>query len=430
MGDAGRSPSPGRQRVEIRDLSYGPHGIGRLADGKAVFVRSVAPAEEVEVVVREDHKTFAYADLQRVLRPSPDRRAPPCEYLPRCGGCPWQHLTYAAQLRAKEQNVRDAVSRIGKIDPAVVRPIIASPAEFAYRRRISLRVEAGDVGYYAAASHTLVPVAHCLLAEPEVDAAIGRVRELVRRLSSNIRRIEIVARGSHPGVALQAEVEGALASDDVQRIDSFLGDAPEVAGIALRGRGWHLTRGEVGIDVTGTDGVELRMSAGTFMQVNPAGNRLLIDSVLDLGGFVSSDRVLELHAGAGNLTLPIASRVQHVVAVEQHEPAALAARDNAATLAHVEVRMSSAVDAVRAAVAQGRSFDVVVLDPPRGGATEVVAGLLRLSPRRIVYVSCNPTTLARDLARMLRAYRVEVVQPIDMFPHTYHVESVATAVLT
>lgn len=421
---------PERHRVEIRALSYGPHGIGRLPDGKAVFVRGVAPGEEVAVVVREDRKTFAYADLAEILRPSTDRRVPPCEYLPRCGGCPWQHLTYAAQLRAKEQNVRDALGRLGKIDPAVVRPIIASPSELAYRRRISLRVEGGEVGFFAAGTHSLVPVTHCLLAEPEVDAAIGRARDLVRRLASNVRRVEIVARGTRPGVVLQAEVEGSLAVDDPQTVAAFLQVADDVAGVALHGRRWQQSWGAVTVDVAAADGCELRLPAGAFMQVNTAVNRLLVESVLELGGFAPGDRVLELHAGAGNLTLPIAQRVGHVVAVEQHGPAASAARDNAASLTHVEVRVASALEVVREAVAQRQSFEVVVLDPPRGGAAEIVAGLLQLAPRRVIYVSCNPTTLARDLARLARAYRVETVQPIDMFPHTYHVESVATAVLT
>lgn len=422
--------SPQAQRVRVRALSFGPHGIGRLPDGKAVFVRGVAPGEETEVVVREEHRTFAYADLVRVLRASADRRVPPCEYLPRCGGCPWQHLTYAAQLRAKEQNVRDALVRVGGIDPAVVRPIIASPSEFGYRRRISLRVERGEVGYFAGGTHSLVPVARCLLAEPRVDAAIGEARELVRRLASDVRRVEIVSRDLAPGVILQAEVAGRPGAGDPERVAAFLARSARVTGVTLRGKRWQRSWGDVTVSIPVAGGRLLRLPAGVFTQINPAANRLLIEAVLELGALASGDRVLELYAGAGNLTVPIAQRAGRVVAIEQNQAAAAAARDNSAAFAHVEARTSSAAAAVENAVARRARFDAVVLDPPRSGAADVVGGLLHLAARKIIYVSCNPATLARDLSRLRSAYRIEVVQPIDMFPHTYHVESIAVAVLT
>jgi 23S rRNA (uracil1939-C5)-methyltransferase len=418
------------QRVTIREMTYGPHGVGRLPDGKAVFVRGVAAGEEVDVVVREDRKTFAYADLLAVLKSSPERVQPPCEYLPRCGGCPWQHLSYGEQLRAKEQNLRDALSRIGRIDASVVRPILASPRMFGYRQRINLRVAHDEVGFYAAASHDLVAIDHCLLAEAEVDGAIGRARDLVRLLASRVRRIEIVARGASAGVVLQAEVEGRLAPGDAQKVATFLQSAGDIGGIVLHGRQWRQSWGDVTVGVTPEDGSQLRLTAGTFNQVNPTANRLLVATVLESGGFEATDRLLELYAGAGNLTVSLAKRVGRVVAVEQDALAASAAAENCAAVGSVEIRADSARAAVENCTRHGERFDVVVLDPPRGGAAEIVQGLLRLGPERIIYVSCNPTTLARDLARLGARYRTEAVQPIDMFPHTYHVESVARIVLT
>lgn len=419
-----------RQRVTINQMSYGPHGVGRLLDGKAVFVRGVAPGEEVEVAVTEDRKTFAYAELLDVITPSADRRRPPCEYLPACGGCPWQHLRYDAQLRAKEQSVRDALTRIGKLDASVVLPILPSPLEMGYRNRLNLRVDAGEVGFYRGATHTLVPITHCLLAEAEVDGAIVAARDLVRRLRSRLKRIEVVARGGAPGVVLHAEVEGDLECDDAASLDRFLLGAQHVAGVVLQGRGWRRTWGDVTASITPADGVRMESPAGVFSQVNPLANRILVETALALSEVSAADCVLELYAGAGNLTFPIARRAARVVAVEQNEIAANAATDSARALKHVEIRVSSSARAVERIVAKHERFDVVVLDPPRSGAAEVIKSLLEIAPRRIIYVSCNPTTLARDLARLSVRYRVEAVQPIDMFPHTYHVESVVRSVLT
>jgi 23S rRNA (uracil1939-C5)-methyltransferase len=182
--------------------------------------------------------------------------------------------------------------------------------------------------------------------------------------------------------------------------------------------------------VTPADDVAVALPAGAFSQVNPLANRMLVQVVLDLAGTGPHDRILELHAGAGNLTLPLASRAGSIIAVEQYPAAAAAAIENTRGLENVEVRLASAAEAVNSVLAANERVDVVVLDPPRGGAAEVVKGLLRLAPQRIVYVSCNPTTLARDLVRLAPRYRIETVQPIDMFPHTYHVESVVRSVLT
>jgi 23S rRNA (uracil1939-C5)-methyltransferase len=333
-------------------------------------------------------------------------------------------------MRAKEQSVRDALTRIGKLDATAVRPLHASPLELGYRSRLNLRVAGGEVGFFRGATHDLVPIDHCLLAEPEVDAAVPAARELVRALRSDIRRIEIVARGVGPGVVLSGEVEGALVADDASRLEAFLSANRQVAGVVLQGRRWRGSWGQIDTRIAPAEGVDLRLPAGVFTQVNPSANRILVETVLNLGPIDRTDSILELHAGAGNLTLPLAGRASSVVAVEQHRAAALAAIDNSRHLAHVEVRTASAAAALADVIARGERYDIVVLDPPRGGAPEVVNSLLRLAPRRLIYVSCNPTTLARDLARLAPRYRIEAVQPIDMFPHTYHVECVVSSVLT
>lgn len=415
-------------RLRITAMTYGPHGLGRLG-GKVVFVRGVAPGEEVMVEIRERHESFDYADVREWIQSVPERREPPCDYLPRCGGCPWQHLIYAAQLEAKAVNLGDALRRIAGLPALKPLPILAAPQELGYRNRLTLRVDGGEIGFYAGGSHELVAVDHCLLASQDLAAGIPVVAELVRGLGGAVRRVEIASRGFAPGLSVSAEVEGSLADGDDCVVRDFLARSPVVAGVRLAGKRWSQVWGDGRIAVRPEPEIELITHAGSFTQVHEAANQLLVRQVLELGELGPEDTVLDLYAGAGNLTLPIARRVRRVVAVEQDIGAAADARGNAERLGltNVEMIAESARKALARQVETGRYFDLVVLDPPRSGAAEALDSLLRLSPRKLIYVSCNPATLARDLKRLSRQYRVEVVQPIDLFPQTYHLEVVVRA---
>jgi 23S rRNA (uracil1939-C5)-methyltransferase len=410
-------------------MAYGPHAVAR-ADGKVVFVRGAAPGEEVDVAVREDHSRFAFADVLQVVRPSPERRATPCPYLPRCGGCPWQHLEYEAQLRAKRTIVDEHLRRIAGLDVAVAPPL-AAPREFGYRQRLRLRVEGGQVGFYAGGSHDLVAVEHCLLAEPAVDGAIPIAAELVRALRTRARRIEIVAAGeSGGGLVLIAEAEGRWVEADEGVCRAWLARYPAVGGLLLSGRGWRRSWGETKLSMSPTETMRVAVHAGTFTQVNPEVNRLLVRTVLDLASPLAGGRVLDLYAGAGNLSLPLAERGAEVTAVEQSSRAAADATAAAERigLRGYRVVCERAESAARTLAARGERFDLVVLDPPRSGARGLIEPVLALRPRSIIYVSCDPATLARDLRDLGGRYRVDRVQPIDMFPQTYHVETVARAI--
>lgn len=408
-------------------MAYGPHAVARV-DGKVLFVRGAAPDEEAEVVIREDRRNFAYADLVTVLRPSAARREPPCRFLPRCGGCPWQHLKYASQLEAKRTIVTEQLRRIGGLD-VPVSATLPSPLEFAYRRRLKLRVEKGDVGFYAGASHELVPIDHCLLAEPAVDAAIPWARDLAGATETRLRRIEVLAHG--PGsaeVVVAGEAEGKWCPVDGDRCTTWLADHPLVRGLHLRGRGWQRAWGDTHIVVAPEPDLTLSVRAPGFTQVNPAANQLLVATVLRLLAPTAGQSILELYAGAGNLSLPLLRRGAALTAIEADRLATEDAQENSRPLSgSLRVIWQKAESAVGDLVKEARKFDSVVLDPPRSGAAAVLEPLIQLRPRRIVYVSCDPATLARDLRVLGEHYSISAVQPIDMFPHTYHVETVVRA---
>lgn len=414
------------QRIAIVALSYGAHGVGRL-DGKTIFVRSVVPGDEVEVVVREDHGRYAYADVVRIVVPGAARRTPPCRYLPLCGGCPWQHIAEDEQRRAKERNLRDALQRIGRWSDPPVLPLDPVGPALHYRGRLSLRVHERQVGFYAAASHDLVPIEQCLLAMPAVDAAIAAAQAFVRESPDAIRRIEILSCESSGSIVLSGEVEGAAHPETAAFVAGWLAQRSGIAGVALHGRRWRQTWGRASIVVRPEADLDLVASAGAFTQVNPEANRHLVRRVLELGGFERTDRVLDLYSGIGNLSLPIARRAGAVLAVEQNPLAAANARSNAqsAGIANLEVRTATARRTLDALAARRERFDIAVLDPPRSGAAEALPAIVDLAPERLLYVSCNPATLARDLGRLRAAYAFDVIEPIDMFPQSYHMEAVA-----
>ena len=417
-------------RVTTGGMAYGPHAVARH-EGMVLFVRGAAPEEEVEVAIHERRRSFAYAQTLSVLRPSAVRRDPPCPYLPDCGGCPWQHLGYEAQRDAKRSIVQEHLRRIARIDFPVA-AVLPSPREYRYRRRLKLRVEDREVGFFAGASHRLVPVRHCLLAEPAVDAAIPWSAELVRGLRTRLRRVEIAATSAvGESVVVCGEAEGAWVESDAESCARWLAAHGAVRGLRLAGRGWWRGWGDLRMAVCPEEETEMQVRAQTFTQVNAEANRLLVQTVLRLVEPHAGMRVLDLFAGAGNLSLPLARRGADVLAVEQHPQASEDCVAAAKQLGMTAYRAlcARAEDVVERAAAAGDRFDVVLLDPPRSGASAVVPPLRELAPARLVYVSCDPATLARDLRSLGDRYRVRAAQPIDMFPHTYHIETVVLAEL-
>jgi 23S rRNA (uracil1939-C5)-methyltransferase len=411
--------------VTIDSLAYGIFGVARTDRG-VVFVPGVAPGEVARIRIIDDKRDYREAELVEILQPSAARRVPPCPYVPECGGCAWQHLDYPAQLEAKQAILRQTLARIGGLDGAAldIRRILASP-QWAYRHRITLRVDGEQrLGFYQHRSRRLVEVARCLIADEAVNAHLDVARQWLRGVSTTVRRLEIVSARDRR-VVLVGNAEGAFRHDDAYH-ERFLRAHPTVAGIELFGKGWRRTFGQPVVDLE-IDGDLVLEGQGGFTQVNPDGNRRLVETVLDLAAPNKNDRVLDLYCGAGNFTLPLARRVREVLGVEANRASVVQARRNAdrSGLTNCRFMERESAGAVRGLAASRDRFSLVVLDPPRAGAADVVEHLAALASDRLLYVSCNPATLARDLRHLTRlGFALGPIQPIDLFPQTYHIEAV------
>ena len=416
--------------LTIDSLSHGPWGLGR-DHGKVLMVPWTVPGDQVAAEVVEDHKRYSVARTVSLLRPSAARRTTPCPYAGACGGCSWQQVAYDAQLRAKQQNVADALARVGGLSGFEIHPILPAPREYHYRRRIRLHVDdRRRLGFRRAFSRDLVEVANCLIADQDADGGIGVAAEWVQRLEMRVFCVEILSADPSGQVILSATTRHRFRGADARVCKEAV--AGPVAGIVMAGPGWRRRWGHTTLSFVVDGDLTLRHDADTFGQVNPDGNRGLVDEVLSWGAFGARDRVLDLYAGAGNLTLPMARRAGRVTAVEADRKLVLNGKRNAEHngLHNVRWRRQDGASAVDDLIRLGRRFTTVVLNPPRAGAREVASRLAALGARRILYVSCNPATLARDLRQLAdQGFTLRRVRPMDLFPQTFHVEALAELIL-
>ncbi|TMA37869.1 MAG: 23S rRNA (uracil(1939)-C(5))-methyltransferase RlmD [Deltaproteobacteria bacterium] len=416
--------------LTVERLTFGFDALAHR-DRRVVFVPYAAPGDRVTAEIVESRADFTRARIVEVLEPGPARVLPGCRHFPTCGGCQWQHIAPAAQRDAKAAIVAEQLARSAGVRDAEVLPTLTTGDDWHYRARITLVVEGRRAGYHRARSHRLVEVDACPLAEPVLSAHLDAARRWIAALRVPLRRVALaVAPG---GVVLTGVTAAAAGARDAEATEALLARTPTVRGAVLAdpaGRG-RLVVGDPRLRVALEPGLDLEVPADVFTQVNPAANRLLVAAVMALGGFVPGERVLDLYAGAGNFTLPVARRGTRVTGIERNPIAAAAGRENAARLGLRDVTFETAPVVAALARRAPETADVVVLDPPRAGAADAIPALGALRARRIVYVSCDAATLARDV-RLLAAhgYRVARVQPIDLFPQTFHVETVTLLLLT
>ncbi len=417
--------------LEIGTLAYGPYGIGRV-DNQVLMVPATVPGDKIRARIGEQKGNYAVGEMLQLLEPSPLRQTPPCPYVHDCGGCPWQQVRYAAQLKAKEQSVADALRRIGKLENFELRPIIASPREYRYRRRIRFQCDnAKRMGFYRAFSHDLVVIDDCLIADNALNAVIDPLRRWLGELNASVEDVEIVSGDDPNEIVVVTKVTGEFMTEDETVCERLVDQASGIGGLILHGATWRKAWGRTAVSICGDEGICLRVEGDVFTQVNAEGNRELLRRLLAAGDFDKNDRVLELYSGAGNFTLSVARRAREIVAVEGHRPAVDSAKQGAQFngIANIHWIGAHVPAAVERLARQRERFSKIILDPPRAGAKGIDGSLSSLDVEKILYVSCNPATLARDLSALARrGYKLTSVQPIDLFPHTFHVETLAVMI--
>jgi 23S rRNA (uracil1939-C5)-methyltransferase len=394
--------------------------VGREA-GRVWFVPYGAPAETVEAEAVEEKPSFVRARLLEVLSPSADRRSPRCGHFGVCGGCQWQHVFYAAQLREKAAALQGALRRIAGVE---VPPPEPSPEPYGYRVRAELHVEDhGDrcvLGYRMARSRELVEPQECPVLAPALEQAVLALRRLVA-LAPRAPRGRYELHLGDEGLALCIHVEAGAGPAAVRWLRHVLEEAPGVTACAVEeAGGLRFTLREGRVTRAG-----LGYSPGVFAQGHGNLALRLTETVVAMAR-PAHKRVLELHAGAGQFTIPLARLARRIVAVEENRRACddLRANLEAAGL-RGEVHAGTAEEVLEELCRARARFDVAVLDPPRQGAAQALPGLCDLAPARIVYVSCDPMTLARDLQTLgSRGWLTRAIRTLDLFPQTYHVETV------
>lgn len=421
----------------IESLTHEGRGVARV-EGKAVFVDGALPGEEVLFRYTRRRRAYDEAVAVEVLSASPDRVSPRCAHFGVCGGCSMQHLAPEAQIRAKQQVLLDDLARIGHVEPEAVLPPLTGPV-WGYRRKARLGVKdvvkKGRVlvGFRERRSPYLAELERCEVLDPRVGPHLSELGRLIEGLAGRDRIAQIeVALGDATGALVfrnleplgEADQEAQAGFGQRHGLQIFLQPGGPDSVVPLWPERPHLSYALPAYHA------EIAFEPTDFTQVNAEINRSMVDRTLSLLEAGPEDRVLELFAGLGNFTIPLARGVAHVVAVEGDAALVARARANARNNAadnveHHVADLSAGVEGLP--WLRGRKYERALIDPPRTGADAVLAPLAASGVQRLVYVSCNPATLARDAAELVNrhGFRLRAAGVMDMFPHTAHIESIA-----
>ncbi|MDR1183534.1 MAG: 23S rRNA (uracil(1939)-C(5))-methyltransferase RlmD [Coriobacteriales bacterium] len=426
--------------IRITALAYTGTGVARLTNGKTVFVEDAVAGDRVRVRIGDDRSNYARATITEMLEPSPERIEPACPHHAVCGGCSLQHLTYREQLRWKRRFVVDALTRIAAIDDAetLVSDIVASGETWGYRNRIEMEAQRQGnrlaLGFHAKGNATVVPVEQCLLFPTNLidlpRRLAGTLNYALRNTDAPLKRVGVRMSRTSGDVELALWTEPGPCNRGF--VANVLGDTLKTTSLVrvlttgplakrtvkkvevLSGRGYW--REDIGA-------FRYRVSAPSFFQVNTPVATLMVDRVMaDINPIAG--RVLDLYSGVGTFTLPLAERTNDLCAVEAEGSSIRDLRRNLATYGLDAEVLGGGVEYAGAELANA---ELIVVDPPRSGLSTGVRHLLaKALPPVLIYVSCNPSTLARDVKYFTaQGYHLKSAAPFDLFPQTYHVETVA-----
>ncbi|OGS37366.1 MAG: 23S rRNA (uracil-5-)-methyltransferase RumA [Elusimicrobia bacterium RIFOXYB2_FULL_49_7] len=434
--------------VKILRMGYNGEGVGSL-NGKTLFVPGALPDEEVKVRITFSKQNYCKGQLQEILIRSPNRVNPICPIFGQCGGCQLMHLKYDAQLEFKRQQVVSSFQKIGKLQKVAIAPCLPSPKELGYRNKIEVpfRELSGKpgFGFFEFESHRIVPFERCHIHTDAGDKIFSHVKKIildcgVRAYNEDIHnrslRHILIKTAVHNKEALVVLVTNGF---EIKRIDQITSRImkchPWVKGVVqninqertnvILGKKFHTLAGRPFIEEK-IGGLKFIITPSSFFQINPFQVETLIQTALKAAALTGNERVMDAYCGVGLFSLFLARQASEVIGVEWvHEAVKNGARN--ADVNHI-TNVNFHCGRAERTTTNFKNFDTVLLDPPRAGCDPAfLAQLVRIKPKRIVYVSCNPATLARDLADLCHnQYKVVSVQPLDMFPQTAHVETVVT----
>jgi 23S rRNA (uracil1939-C5)-methyltransferase len=427
--------------VLIDKLAFGGNGVCRI-NGKVCFVPFSCPGDQVCLSVTSEKKSYCSARVTEVVKASPFRTTPLCPLFGKCGGCFWQHIEYPQQLAAKQQILAEALWRGARVSSDIVVPTLPSVMQYGYRSRVQFKVqyskECVQIGFYRHGTHTVeeLPPQGCPIANPIINEALISLRSVLSLFpdAASLSGIKV----EHAGQDLIAII--SYSGSDRRLVESFFQERRSEL-LPMTAIYMQLPHSKTPQKLYGCDELAYCLPAvdknlrpcrlsylpGGFSQVNRAQNEVMLALVRRMGCFKPDHQVLDLFCGNGNFSIPIAVQVGSMTGVEESQISIDAARANCRLnqIDNAEFICADAAVTIRGFADTGRYFDTIVLDPPRAGAAEVMPDICRLSPDRIIYVSCDPSTLARDCGLLASAgYSVEESVPVDMFPQTYHIESV------
>lgn len=431
--------------VTIEGYGEGGMGVARI-DGRVVFVHGALRGEKCRVLILKTLKSVAFAKVLEVIEPSSERITPDCPYFPRCGGCTYRHIRYEEELRLKKQRVQDNLSRIGGSD-VTVEEILGARDTLRYRNKAQYPVSKdGAVGFYRARTHEVIECEHCLLVKPEADAAAEALREYMQscRVAGYDEKTgrglvrHLYIRSNAAGESLVCVLVNGDKLPKEDRLVTLLRDAcPKCTGIVL---GTNTKKGNVILGdryrtLWGSDRLEdtlcgktFRLSVPSFYQVNRIQAERLYAKAIEFAGLTGQETVLDLYCGAGTITLALSDHAKKVLGAEIVPEAIDDARENAARngVKNVEFFCGDASDVAKKLARENLRPDVITVDPPRKGlAADVVESIAEMQPGRVVYVSCDSATMARDVKRLADlGYTAQRACAVDMFPRADHVETI------
>ncbi|SJZ33020.1 23S rRNA (uracil(1939)-C(5))-methyltransferase RlmD [Selenihalanaerobacter shriftii] len=440
--------------IELENLAYGGDVVGRK-DGFAIFISEGVPGEKVKIEITKVKKNYARAKIIEIIEPADERITGKCEVSSACGGCQLQHINYPAQLEYKQEIVRDAVERIGHLQEVQIKPVIGMENPYFYRNKaqfpLGLKDEEVITGFYAAGSHQIIDMSECLIQHQLINRIIkksieliedyeitiynektnkGLLRHLVVRVGVCTNQAMLVFVTNGDRLPYEQEISQKLMSEISELISIQQNINQQKTNVILGDKTCLLAGKNKIIDYIGN--IRYKISAESFFQVNTLQAKRLYDQVLKYADLTEEERVVDAYCGIGSISLYLAQDAKEVYGIEVVSQAIKDAKENAKLnqIDNCNFEVGKVREVLPKLRAEGLAPEVVVVDPPRKGChQEVLEAFLELAPEKIIYVSCNPSSLARDL-KFLTAddYKVEVIQPVDMFPQTYHIESVAKIV--